>query len=423
MKKDKKPKVGIVSLGCPRNLVDSEVILGNLKRKGYKIVDIPEADIAIVNTCSFIKEAKEESIETILELADLKKQGKLKKLIVSGCLPQRYSKELIPDLKEIDALTGRLSLNRFPTQRYNLVPKHFAYVKICEGCDNNCSYCVIPKIKGKFKSRPIQEVLREAELLDKKFTKEINIIGQDITSYGIDIYGEPSLTKLLKQLLKHSKNIKWFRLLYTYPAHIDDELMELISKDERICKYIDLPVQHVNDRILKLMNRHTDKRAIISLINKLRKKIPGLAIRTSLIVGFPSETDKEFKELLDFIQEVNFERLGVFMYSKEEGTTAFSFKKQIPDKTKRQRLDIIMTKQQEIAAQVNSRVLGKKMEVLIDEEAENSKDNLFLGRTQADAPEVDGMVYVYSKSKLKPGDLVKVKITDTYEYDLVGDKI
>lgn len=423
MKKNKKPKVGIISLGCPRNLVDSEVILGNLKRKGYKITDIPEADIAIVNTCSFIKEAKEESIETILELADLKKQGKIRKLIVSGCLPQRYVKELIPDLAEVDAFTGRLSLNNFSIHRFNLLPKHFAYVKICEGCNNNCSYCIIPKIKGRFISRPIEEILKEVKLLDKKLVKEINIIGQDITSYGVDIYTESSLAELIKQLLKNTKNIKWFRLLYTYPAHIEDELMELIAKEKRICKYIDLPIQHINDRILKLMNRKTSKKEIISLINKLRKKISGIAIRTSLIVGFPSETEEEFKELLDFIQEVKFERLGVFMYSQEEGTSAYSFKEQIPEKTKRQRLDIIMSKQQEIAAQINSKYLGKELEVLIDEPAENSKDNLFLGRTQADAPEVDGMVYVHSKNKINPGDFVKVKITDTYEYDLVGNKI
>ncbi|MBM3252421.1 MAG: 30S ribosomal protein S12 methylthiotransferase RimO, partial [Candidatus Omnitrophica bacterium] len=407
----------------PRNLVDSEVILGNLKRKGYKITDIPEADIAIVNTCSFIKEAKEESIETILELADLKKQGKIRKLIVSGCLPQRYVKELIPDLAEVDAFTGRLSLNNFSIHRFSLLPKHFAYVKICEGCNNNCSYCIIPKIKGQFISRPIEEILKEVKLLDKKLVKEINIIGQDITSYGVDIYTESSLAELIKQLLKNTKNIKWFRLLYTYPAHIEDELMELIAKEKRICKYIDLPIQHINDRILKLMNRKTSKKEIISLINKLRKKISGIAIRTSLIVGFPSETEEEFKELLDFIQEVKFERLGVFMYSQEEGTSAYSFKEQIPEKTKRQRLDIIMSKQQEIAAQINSKYLGKELEVLIDEPAENSKDNLFLGRTQADAPEVDGMVYVHSKNKINPGDFVKVKITDTYEYDLVGNKI
>jgi len=423
MRKNKKPKVGIISLGCPRNLVDSEVILGNLKRKGYHIVDVPQADIAIVNTCSFIKEAKEESIETILTLADLKKQGKLKKLIVSGCLPERYSKELVPELKLVDAFTGRLSLEKFPTNRYNLAPKHFTYVKICEGCNNKCSYCVIPKIKGRFKSRPIEEILKEVMLLDKKQTREVNLVGQDITSYGTDIYRQASLTKLLKQLLKNTKNIKWFRLLYTYPAHINDELIDLIAKEKRICKYIDLPIQHTSDRILKLMNRKSSRSEIVSLINKLRKRIPEIAIRTSLIVGFPSETEKEFKELLDFIQKVKFERLGVFMYSKEEGTKAFNFKKQISEKTKRQRLDIIMTKQQEIASKVNSSFLGKRLEVLVDEKAEGQANNLFLGRAQADAPEVDGIVYVYSKSKLKAGDLVNVKITDTYEYDLVGDKV
>ena len=423
MKNSSKSKIGIVSLGCPRNLVDSEAILGNLKNKDYKIVDLTQADIAIVNTCSFIKEAKEESIDTILELIDLKKSGKLKKIIVSGCLPQRYKEELKSHLKEVDAFVGRLSLDKFPQERYSLVPKHFTYVKVCEGCDNSCSYCVIPNIKGKFRSRPIEDIIGEIKLKDRQSTKEINIIGQDITLYGTDIYKRPSLTKLLKQTLENTKNIRWFRLLYTYPAHIDDELIELIRKEKRICKYIDLPIQHVNDRILKLMNRKITKEKIVSLIDKLRKRIPGIVIRTSLIVGFPSETEEEFEELLEFVEQTKFERLGVFMYSAEEGTPASKFKKQVPDKIKRQRLDRIMSKQQGIATEINSKYLGKEIEVLIDEKDKNSQDNVFLGRSEGDAPEVDGMVYVHSKEKLEPGDFVRAKITDTYEYDLVGKKL
>lgn len=419
--KAKKPKIGIVSLGCPRNLVDSEVILNNLKKKGFSIVDILKADIAIVNTCSFIKEAKEESIDTILELTELKKQGKISKLIVAGCLPQRYRKELLPHLKEIDAFMGRLSLEHLPADRYSLVPEHFVYLKICEGCDNNCSYCVIPKIKGKFKSRTIEAIIKEVEILDKKKTKELNIIGQDITAYGKDIYGEPSLAKLLREILKHTKNVKWIRLLYTYPLHIDDELIELIRDEKRICKYIDLPIQHINNRILKLMNRRIDSKQIISLIDKLRKNIPDISIRSSLIVGFPSETEEEFKELLDFVKKIKFERLGVFIYSREEDTAAFNFKQQIPEAVKKKRLDIIMSAQRDIAKEINSKFLGRSLEVLIDEKDKESKENLYLGRTQQDTPEVDGLVYVHSKKKLNPGDFVKVKITDTYEYDLVGE--
>ncbi|MBM3248296.1 MAG: 30S ribosomal protein S12 methylthiotransferase RimO [Candidatus Omnitrophica bacterium] len=421
MIKNAKPKIGIVSLGCPRNLVDSEVILGNLKNKGYKITDVQAADIAIVNTCCFIKEAKEESIETILELADLKTQGKIKKLIVSGCLPQRYKKELIPHLKEVDAFVGRLSLDNFPKERYNLVPKHFAYLKISEGCNNNCSYCVIPKIKGRFRSRQIEDILGEVKSMDENNTKEINIIGQDVTSYGLDIYKKPSLVRLLKKIISETNNIKWIRLLYTYPNHIDDELVELIAENKKICRYLDLPIQHVNNRILKLMGRKITKEQITSLIKKLRNRIPGIAIRTSLIVGFPSETEEEFQELLAFIGKIKFERLGVFMYSREEDTAAYDFKNQIPQKVKEERLHKIMSMQQVIAQEVNSKYLNTEIEVLIDEK--DPKENLYLARTEADAPEVDGMVYVHSKDRLNPGDFVKVKIKDTYEYDLDADKV
>jgi len=408
-------------LGCPRNLVDSEVILGNLKNKGYKITDVQAADIAIVNTCCFIKEAKEESIETILELADLKTQGKIKKLIVSGCLPQRYKKELIPHLKEVDAFVGRLSLENFPKERYNLVPKHFAYLKISEGCNNNCSYCVIPRIKGRFSSRPIEDILEEVKSMDKNNTKEINIIGQDVTSYGVDIYKKPFLVRLLKKIISETNNIKWIRLLYTYPNHIDDELIELIAENRKICKYLDLPIQHVNNRILKLMGRKITKERITSLIKKIRNRIPGIAIRTSFIVGFPSETEEEFQELLDFVGQTKFERLGVFMYSREEDTPAYNFNNQVPQRIKEERLHRLMTMQQVIAQETNSKYLNREIEVLIDEK--DPKENLFLARTEADAPEVDGMVYVHSIDRLNPGDFVKVKIKDTYEYDLVADKV
>lgn len=421
-------KVGILSLGCARNLVDSEQILGNFQQKGFEIVDIEKADIAIVNTCSFIKEATEESLDVIFDLIDLKKKGKLKKIIVAGCLAQRYKDELASSLKEVDAFVGRLSWDEkkdFPT--YKLTPKHFAYVKICEGCINNCSYCVIPKIKGPLKSRPLNSIISEVIRLDKEKVSEINLIGQDITSYGVDFCKTPQLIYLLKEILAKTKNFKWLRLLYTNPSRISDELLNLIKNEERIVKYIDLPIQHINDKILKMMHRGITKRELLFLIEKLRKAIPSIAIRTSLIVGFPGETDKEFKELLNFMEEIKFDRLGVFIYSREETTPAFSFKNRVPEKIKKERFDIIMQEQQKIAEALNARLMGKEMEVLIDSESVDSsskkEENIYLARTYADAPEVDGMVYLHAKNKHAPGEFVKVKIVDTLEYDLVGQEI
>jgi len=417
-----KNKVGIISLGCSRNLVDSEEILGRLQQKRYKIVDMQDADIGIVNTCSFIKEAKEESIETILDLIELKQKGRLKKIIVYGCLTQRYKEKLIPHLKEIDAFVGNISFDgHHPVKSYHLTASHYAYIKISEGCSNVCSYCVIPQIKGKFKSRPVNSILNQIEELDKRGVSEVNIVGQDITLYGKDLSKDVRLVDLLKEIVNIVKNVRWIRLLYTHPAHIDNSLIDFIAKEPKLCKYIDLPIQHINDKILRKMNRGVTKEEMISLIKKLRAKIPNLAIRTSVIVGFPHETESDFNELLDFIQEQKFQRLGAFMYSREEETSAYNFKAQIPEKTKRHRLDIIMEKQQTIASQINKTFLNKMMEVLIDERG--SQDNLYLARTQADAPEVDGLVYVYAKKALNPGDFVKVKITDTYEYDLVGEQV
>jgi len=419
----KKAKIGIVSLGCARNLVDSEIILGRLSKKGFQIVDIERADIGIINTCSFIKEAKEESLEVINEVIGLKKQGILRKIIVTGCLPQRYQKELVKNFKEIDAFVGRLNLDeKLNFSHYALTQKHFAYVKICESCVNKCSYCVIPKIKGRFTSRAIESVVEEVKALDNNDIREINLIGQDTTSFGIDHYGSPKLTELLVKIAKEAKHIKWIRLLYCHPEHFDDALIDLIKKEPKICKYIDLPLQHINDRILKLMNRRINKHQTLELIDKIRRTIPGVAIRTSIIVGFPGETEKDFTELLDFIKTQEFERLGVFKYSREEGTPAYDFKGQVPEKIKQERFDILMSCQQEIATKVNERFLNKKLQVLIDESSEKG-ENIYLGRTQFDAPEVDGLVYVHASNKLKAGDLVNVKITGTLEYDLVGQRI
>jgi len=413
-----KNKIGILSLGCPRNLVDSENILGRLNLKGYEITEIDKADVAIVNTCSFIEDAKRESIDAILDLIELKNKGNLKKIIVHGCLPERYKDELKKELPEVDAFVGRVSLNH-EIKRFALTPRHYVYLKICEGCVNNCSFCIVPKIKGKFSSLKLDSILGKIEELNKEKASEINIIGQDITGYGIDLYKVTKLPLLLKKIVKKAKNIGWIRLLYLYPERITDELLQLMRDEPKICKYLDLPIQHINDRILKLMNRHTKKSDIVKLIDKIRKTIPGVALRTSLITGFPSETDKEFQELLHFLKEAKFERLGAFTYSREEGTSAYNLKNQIPEKIKIERFNMIMSAQKEVSGGVNKRFLNKIIDVLIDE----TLKNYYLGRSQYDAPEVDGQVYVNSRQRLSPGDFVKVRIIDTLEYDLVGEAL
>ncbi|MDD4908660.1 MAG: 30S ribosomal protein S12 methylthiotransferase RimO [Candidatus Omnitrophica bacterium] len=414
----RKKKVGILSLGCPRNMVDSESILSRLKLKDYVITDMEDAEVGIVNTCAFIRAAKEESIDAILSLLELKKEGRLKKLIVCGCLPQRYKDELCGELREVDAFIGKPCLDQ-PQRHFFLTPRHYAYLKICEGCVNHCSFCVIPGIKGDFSSRDMGSLVKEARALDKKGVKELGIIGQDITLYGRDLSGKQSLVALVKDILKNTKGIRWVRLLYLYPSHITDELLDLIGREERICKYIDIPLQHINERILKTMNRRMSRDFIEKLIDKVRKKIPGVALRTSLMVGFPTETEEEFEELLEFVGRMEFERLGVFTYSREEGTGAYGLTPQVPDKIKNERFDKVMVKQQEISRRVNGRFLGKTVEVLVDEKGQGH----YLGRSFADAPEVDGNVFINTSYKIKTGDFVKCRITDTLEYDLVGEPI
>ena len=414
----KNVKVGILSLGCPRNLVDSEEILGRLNLKGYQVVDMDKADVGIVNTCAFIEEARSESVDAILDLVGLKKEGRLKKVIVYGCLSQRYRDDLRKEVPEIDAFVGNLSLNH-SVKRFPITPRHFVYLKICEGCVNNCSFCIIPKIKGKFTSLDVDSILKKAEEFNRQKVSEINIIGQDITGYGLDIFGEPKLAEIVKKICNTAKDVRWVRLLYLNPQRIDNALLELIRDTPKICKYIDLPIQHINSRILKLMKRNTNRQELLSLIKKIRKVIPGVGLRTSVIVGFPSETEAEFKELLEFVREAKFERLGAFIYSREEGTVAYNMNKQVPKKTKLERFKRIMSLQQDVSKGINQAFLGRTMTVLIDEKQRNQ----YLGRTQYDAPEVDGLVYVNSKAVLKPGEFVQVKITDTLEYDLVGEKI
>lgn len=411
-------KVGVLSLGCPRNLVDSETILGRLRLKGHPIVEMDKAEVAIVNTCCFIDDAKKESIDAILDLVNLKKQGSLKKIIVAGCLVQRYKESLVKELPEVDAFIGRVSLDS-GTGRLAITPKHYGYLKICESCVNNCSYCVIPGIKGKFTSLDMDSLVAKVKMFNKEGISELNIIGQDITGFGIDLYGGRKLPQALQKIADHAGNIKWIRLLYLYPGPIIDKILDVMKNNPQICRYIDLPIQHINNRILKLMNRKNSKDDIVRIIENIRKKLPDAAIRTSLIVGFPSETEKEFNELLKFMEWAKFERLGAFIYSREEGTPAYNFKNQVPEKVKSERFNRVMLSQKNISEEVNSKFLGKVLDVLIDEK----EKDYYLGRSQYDAPEVDGMVYVYSKSALKPGDFIKVKITDTLEYDLVGEGV
>lgn len=414
-------KVGMINLGCARNLVDSQMILGRLKRNGHRIVEAEKSDIMIVNTCSFIEEARQESVDVILDLLELKKKGKIKKVIVAGCLAQRYGKELAEEFKEVDAFVGTPSLPKDGTiPQYSLTPSHFAYVKICESCFNQCSFCAIPHIKGKFSSRTIESVVAEIKTLDKKGVREINIIGQDITAYGMDLYRTKSLARLLKEIVAVTQNIEWIRLLYAFPAHMTDELIDLMANEEKICNYIDMPLQHISDPILYNMHRSITKDQTLDLIQKIRTKIPAGSLRTTFIVGFPGETEENFSELFSFVKQTKFERAGVFVYSKEEGTSAYDLPNQVPEKIKKKRLDSLMQTQQEISKEIQKQFLGKRLKVLIDEQQKNETD-IYLGRSEFDAPEVDGMVYVHSKRILKPGDFVEVEVNDTLEYDLAGE--
>lgn len=414
-------KVGVINLGCARNLVDSQNILGRLKKDGHRVVDVGQADIAIVNTCSFIEEARKESIDTILDLIDLKKQGKLKKVIVAGCLAQRYGKELVKDLEGVDAFIGTPSLSREQVpEQYQLTPSHFAYVKICESCFNACSFCAIPKIKGKFVSRTIESVVREIQMLDQKGVKEINIIGQDITAYGMDIYRRKALAELLREITKNLKNTQWVRLLYAFPAHVTDELIDVIATNPKITPYIDIPLQHISDPLLTSMNRNITTAQTKQLIEKFRSRIPHVFLRTTFIVGMPGETQEHFEELTDFIKEARFERVGVFVYSREEGTAAFEMPGQVPASTRRRRMNELMKLQQEISGEIQLSFVGRRLKVLIEGPQDGVKD-MYLGRSQYDAPEVDGCVYVHSMKNLKAGEFVDVQITDAYEYDLAGE--
>jgi len=413
-------KVAFINLGCARNLVDGQVILGRLKAQGHTIVPLPQAHTVILNTCCFIQDAKQESIDALLDLVYLKKKGKIKRVIVAGCLSERYGRDLLKEIKGIDAVMGveKLAQEGVPRE-YSLTPPHSAYVKICESCYNHCSFCIIPRLKGRFVSRSMDSVITQVKKLDKRGVQEINLIGQDITAYGLDLYGQLSLSRLLQEILNETRRIRWIRLLYTYPSHITDELIDAMASDKRICKYIDIPIQHISARILKLMNRRTRPGDIRKLIEKIRQRIPDVFLRTTVIVGFPSETQKDFESLLRFIKRIRFERLGAFTYSREEGTPAYDFAAQVPAAVKKRRLEILMTEQQRISEAKMSSLVGKTIQVLIDEKPKEM-ENVYMGRSEYDAPEVDGIVYIESHKKLKVGEFVSVRITDSSEYDLMG---
>ncbi|VAX36377.1 Ribosomal protein S12p Asp88 (E. coli) methylthiotransferase [hydrothermal vent metagenome] len=416
-------KVGLINLGCARNLVDSQVMLGEGQKNGAVISEVADSDVVIINTCSFIEEAKQESIDTILDVLELKKQGKIKKVVIAGCLAQRYTKELEKEFKEADAIIGTQNLQQehVPAQ-VSLTPKHFAYIKICESCYNQCSFCIIPKIKGKFISRTMESIITEVKKMDENGVKELNIIGQDITAYGMDIYREKSLARLLKDIVKETNKIEWIRILYAFPAHVTDELIEVIGNESKICKYIDIPLQHVTDHLLKSMNRNITKVETIALIEKFRKKIPSAALRTTFVVGLPGETDKDFEELMCFVKDMAFEKVGVFKYSHEEGTVAYDMPNQVSQKVKNGRFNRLMAVQQEVSKNIVRRFVGQTLKVLI-EEKENEEEFVYSGRSEYDAPEVDGIVYVHAGKKLMAGQFIDVKISDAYEYDLIGDLV
>jgi ribosomal protein S12 methylthiotransferase len=436
-------KVYIESLGCPKNEVDGESMASLLCEEGYQMTENKEeADILILNTCGFIDSAKEESVNQIMELICLKNEDKRKKIVVSGCLAQRYHRDLEEELPEIDAFLGIGDIDKID-QVCSLVLKNkktcmvslpkvsynhrrikrldqnrpFAYIKIADGCDNRCSYCAIPSIRGRFRSKRIEDILEEAQKLVDYGIKEINLVAQDTTMYGSDIYGERKLPQLLC-LLSEIPKLEWIRLLYTHPAHFSDELIEVVASNSKVCKYLDLPLQHISDDILARMNRKVKRKDAEQLIFKLKEKIPDLTLRTSFIVGFPGEEKKHFDELLEFVEEIGFDNLGAFPYSREEGTKAYHFKRQVSSKLKNQRLDQLMLTQQKMAFEKNQAKIGKTLTVLIDAKSEEDS-GYFLGRSQAEAPEVDGIILVNGKSP-KIGEFVRVKIVDYCDYDLVA---
>ena len=445
-------KVGFVSLGCPKNQLDTEVMLHELVDAGYEITpDETEADVIVVNTCAFIESAKRESIDNILDVSWLKENRDLKAIIVTGCLAESYRNAIFDQIPEVDAVLGVGSIhnivdavkavgekgkndsreNRYSSflendkvelggDRVLTTPEYFAYLKIAEGCDNRCAYCAIPSIRGPFRSRPMEELVEEAKQLEELGVKELVVIAQDITRYGLDLYGSYKLAELLRRITE-ATNIPWIRLLYCYPDKVTDELVNEIRDNDRILKYIDLPIQHISDRMLKAMNRHGDAAMIKNVIAKLRREIPGIVIRTTFIVGFPGETEEDFNKLAEFMKETEFEHAGVFTYSREEDTPAYSFPDQIDEEVKQARMDNLMAMQLEINERQNKAKIGKTITVLCEDFDPVSEAHY--GRSSADAPEIDGKVYFVSKKRIAPGSFVNVKIEEVVDYDLFGKAI
>lgn len=438
-------KIFMSTLGCAKNLVDSEMMIGALKSKNYEqCQDIIDADIAIVNTCGFIESAKEESINEILELSQYKEKGKLKHLIVTGCLAQRYSNELLDEIPEIDIVLGTTSFDMIIEKvaelesgiknslitdinkhikeempRSLLTDNYTAYLKIAEGCDNHCTYCIIPKLRGKYRSRRQEDILKEARNLAKNGVKELIVIAQDTTKYGIDLYGEKKIAELLRSL-NEIEELKWIRILYSYPEDVDSEFVKAVKESDKVLPYFDIPVQHANDRILKLMNRKTTQTQIKENIARIRAEIPEASIRTSIIVGFPTETEAEFEQLCQFVEEVKFDRLGVFAYSQEEDTPAAILEGQLEEDVKLDRRNRLMEIQQKVSFEKNQAFVGRILEAIVEECAD---EGVFEARTYRDMIEIDGLVFIHTDKSLRKGQFVKVKITDALEYDLIGELI
>ncbi len=437
-------KILFISLGCDKNLVDTEKMLGLLAKRGWSMIDDEsQADVIVINSCCFIQDAKEESIQCILDMAEYKKIGKLKALIVTGCLAQRYRQEIIEEIPEVDAVLGTSSYDKIveaveealegnhgsvvmsdlqalpqvKADRLITTGGHFAYLKIAEGCDKHCTYCIIPKIRGNFRSVPMEQLIQEATYLSEQGVKELILVAQETTLYGKDLYGEKSLHKLLKELCK-IEGIRWIRILYCYPEEITDELIDVIKTEPKICHYLDLPIQHASDAILKRMGRRTSKQELIDIIEKLRREIPDICLRTTLITGFPGETQEQHEELMQFVDEMEFDRLGVFTYSPEEDTPAATMEGQIPEEVKLDRQAELMELQQEVAFDKAEEMIGKEVLVMI--EGKVADENAYVGRTYKDAPNVDGLIFVNADVELMSGDFAKVEVTGASDYDLIG---
>ena len=437
-------KILFISLGCDKNLVDTEVMLGLLASRGYEITDDEsEAEAAVINTCCFIHDAKEESIQNILEMADLKKSGQLKALIVAGCMAERYREEILEEIPEVDEVLGTTAYDRIldaldaalagehsvilsdidalplpDVKRLVTTGGHYAYLKIAEGCDKHCTYCIIPKLRGNYRSVPMERLVREAEELAGQGVKELILVAQETTVYGKDLYGEKCLHTLVKKLCRIS-GIRWIRILYCYPEEITDELIRVMKEEEKVCHYLDLPIQHASDTILKRMGRRTSHQELVDLIARLRREIPDICIRTTLITGFPGETQEEHEELMAFVDETEFDRLGVFTYSPEEGTPAEKMPDQIPEEVKEERQAELMELQQEIAFDNAEAMVGREMLVMI--EGKVADENAYVGRTYRDAPNVDGLIFINTAEELLSGDFARVKVTGALDYDLIGE--